>query len=67
MSSQDIHRHDDRSSDEEKQLDTERVDVANYTVADEKYHFDASDLDGVQRKLKQRHVQMYVPLADFSF
>jgi hypothetical protein len=30
-------------------------------VADERYHFDAGDLDRVQRKLKQRHVQMYVP------
>ncbi|KAL5492326.1 hypothetical protein ACEPAI_3773 [Sanghuangporus weigelae] len=27
-------------------------------VDDERYHFDASDLDRVQRKLKQRHVQM---------
>lgn len=27
-------------------------------VADERYHFDAADLDGVQRRLKQRHVQM---------
>ncbi|KDQ61931.1 hypothetical protein JAAARDRAFT_526914 [Jaapia argillacea MUCL 33604] len=29
-----------------------------YAVADEKYHFDAADLDRVQRKLRQRHVQM---------
>jgi hypothetical protein len=28
--------------------------------ADERYHFDAADLDRVQRRLKQRHVQMYV-------
>ena len=27
-------------------------------VEDERYHFDAADLDHVQRKLKQRHVQM---------
>lgn len=30
----------------------------NLAVADERYHFDASELDRVQRKLKQRHVQM---------
>jgi amino acid transporter len=29
----------------------------------ERYHFDQSDLDRVQRRLKQRHVQMFVPLA----
>jgi amino acid transporter len=29
----------------------------------DRYHFDQSDLDRVQRRLKQRHVQMYVPLA----
>ena len=29
-------------------------------VEDERYHFDAADLDRVQRKLKQRHVQMWV-------
>jgi hypothetical protein len=35
----------------------------NYVVrADDRYHFDAADLDRVQRRLKQRHVQMYVPL-----
>ena len=30
---------------------------------DDRYHFDQSDLDRVQRRLKQRHVQMFVPLA----
>ncbi|KAI5122499.1 hypothetical protein M0805_001407 [Coniferiporia weirii] len=30
-------------------------------VADERFHFDDADLDRVQRRLKQRHVQMYVP------
>jgi amino acid transporter len=29
----------------------------------DRYHFDQSDLDRVQRRLKQRHVQMFVPLA----
>ena len=28
--------------------------------ADDRYHFDQSDLDRVQRRLKQRHVQMFV-------
>lgn len=28
--------------------------------ADDRYHFDAADLDRVQRRLQQRHVQMYV-------
>jgi amino acid permease len=30
------------------------------STADEKFQFDARDLDQVQRKLQQRHVQMYV-------
>ena len=29
--------------------------------ADDRYHFNQSDLDRVQRRLKQRHVQMFVP------
>jgi amino acid transporter len=29
----------------------------------DRYHFDQSELDRVQRRLKQRHVQMFVPLA----
>ncbi|KLO19293.1 general amino acid permease 1 [Schizopora paradoxa] len=32
--------------------------VGAAVVKDERYHFDASDLDRVQRRLKQRHVQM---------
>lgn len=32
--------------------------------ADDKYHFDEHDLDGVQRKLKQRHVQMIAVSID---
>jgi hypothetical protein len=34
--------------------------------ADSRYHFDQSDLDRVQRRLKQRHVQMFVS-AFFSY
>lgn len=34
--------------------------VLDTVVEDERYHFDAADLDRVQRRLKQRHVQMYV-------
>lgn len=34
---------------------TERIEPA-----DDRYHFDQSDLDRVQRRLKQRHVQMFV-------
>jgi amino acid permease len=29
----------------------------------DRYHFNQSDLDQVQRRLKQRHVQMFVPLV----
>ncbi|KAM5536471.1 hypothetical protein V8D89_009907 [Ganoderma adspersum] len=38
----------------------EKGDVHDYVVqqSDQRYHFDAADLDRVQRKLKQRHVQM---------
>ena len=38
----------------------EKGAVHDYVVqhTDNKYHFDAADLDRVQRKLKQRHVQM---------
>jgi len=34
--------------------------------ADDRYHFGQSDLDRVQRRLKQRHVQMCVPLPTRS-
>jgi hypothetical protein len=45
----------------EKGLDnTETGHAHNHIVADTKYRFDASDLDYVQRRLNQRHVQMYV-------
>lgn len=30
---------------------------------DDRYHFDQSELDRVQRRLKQRHVQMFVRLC----
>jgi yeast amino acid transporter len=30
---------------------------------DDRYHFEQSDLDRVQRRLKQRHVQMFVSFA----
>ena len=33
------------------------------TPGDDRYHFDQSDLDRVQRRLKQRHLQMHVPLV----
>jgi yeast amino acid transporter len=37
----------------------EKGTTHDYVVhADERYHFDANDLDQVQRRLKQRHVQM---------
>ena len=38
----------------------EKGAVHDYVVqqTDPRYHFDAADLDRVQRKLKQRHVQM---------
>jgi len=32
-------------------------------TAEDRYHFDQSDLDRVQRRLKQRHVQMFVSFA----
>ncbi len=34
------------------------IDQEYVVQTDERYHLDASDLDHVQRKLKQRHVQM---------
>ena len=36
-------------------------------VSSDQHHFDATDLDGVQRRLKQRHVQMYVFLSATFF
>jgi hypothetical protein len=45
-------------------LDNRYIDsdiAAHPTNAKARYHFDQSDLDRVQRRLKQRHVQMSVP------
>lgn len=41
-------------------LDPEKSPIGEpfVAVADSKHHFDAAELDGVQRRLKQRHVQM---------
>lgn len=36
-------------------------------VTDERYHFDVADLDRVQRRLKQRHVQMSVLISILIF
>jgi amino acid transporter len=36
------------------------------TPTTDRYRFDQSDLDRVQRRLKQRHVQMFVPLLVHS-
>lgn len=36
-------------------------DEGDDTAANSRYYFDQSDLDRVQRRLKQRHVQMFVP------
>lgn len=37
--------------------------IAHEARGNDRYHFDQSDLDRVQRRLKQRHVQMFVPFA----
>ncbi|KAG8959749.1 hypothetical protein FRC03_007525 [Tulasnella sp. 419] len=39
-------------------LEKGNLNQTTYTVEEDKYHFDAHDLDKVQRRLKQRHVQM---------
>ena len=39
----------------------------NFKSADPRYHFDVHDLDRVQRRLKQRHVQMYVLFTTRKF
>ncbi|KAF8317135.1 general amino acid permease 1 [Clavulina sp. PMI_390] len=46
--------HNEKNSDPEKAS----VNDGHVAVADDRYHFDHSELDGVQRKLGQRHVQM---------
>ncbi len=42
---------------------TSTVPVAR---GNDRYRFDQSDLDRVQRRLKQRHVQMFVPLLAYA-
>ena len=47
--------------DREKIVDKENAISEHCDVVDnDRYHFDAADLDKVERRLKQRHVQMYV-------
>jgi amino acid transporter len=44
---------------DEKSIDKEQgISGKSAVVVDDRYHFDAADLDRVQRRLKQRHVQM---------
>ena len=50
----------DRKSDSEKGADDNKHSPA---YDDSQYHFVEHDLDRVQRRLKQRHIQMFVPLA----
>lgn len=38
----------------------EKGPIERIEPADDRFHFDQSDLDRVQRRLKQRHVQMFV-------
>lgn len=38
-------------------------EYAATVTADDRFHFQQSDLDRVQRRLKQRHVQMFVSFA----
>jgi hypothetical protein len=40
--------------------------LASVSPADDHHHFGQSDLDRVQRRLKQRHVQMCAPLPTRS-
>jgi hypothetical protein len=60
----DLEKNDNASlSEREKYLEKEEIAAPAVVIADNRYHFDAADLDQVQRRLKQRHVQMCV----FSF
>jgi hypothetical protein len=54
----------DRKSFNNKSLEKGPTELDQVAPADDRYHFDKSDLDRVQRRLKQRHVQM---LALFIF
>jgi hypothetical protein len=51
----------------EKESSLEQGRTEHVVRADDRYHFDAADLDHVQRRLKQRHVQMYVLLYRSSY
>lgn len=46
------------SHDEKNSSLEEKGGVIEYVSADEKHHLDVAGLDQVQRRLKQRHVQM---------
>ncbi|KAF8324365.1 general amino acid permease 1 [Cantharellus anzutake] len=49
---------DEKSYPLDKEKGADEVYVTGNPVASNKYHFDEHDLDGVQRRLGQRHVQM---------
>lgn len=57
-----MHRSNSNSDNslEKGKLANEKYAEPTYAVAqaDERYHFDQRDLDRVQRRLHQRHVQM---------
>lgn len=55
MSSED-HKYDVNS------VEKNHPDVGVHVVADGRHQFDVASIDLVQRRLKQRHVQMYVYL-----
>lgn len=50
------------SQDSVEKFDPEKGEYTHefVAIADKSFQFDAADLDRVQRRLKQRHVQMYV-------
>ncbi len=48
-------------------FDDTHLEGAAPKAADDRFHFESSDLDRVQRRLKQRHVQMYVSFAYYTF
>jgi hypothetical protein len=65
-------RHSQKMSEEKSEpggpgFDDTHLEGAAPKAADDRFHFESSDLDRVQRRLKQRHVQMYVPLAYYAF
>lgn len=44
-------------------VEKNQLDVGVHVVADGRHKFDVASIDLVQRRLKQRHVQMYVYLS----